>query len=89
MSTTALDRMIDQLKRLTAHEQKVLRAAIDRLLEVSSEPPAEEQFERELVGSGILDGIASPPQAGSVSLDWEPIELKGKPLSETIIEDRR
>jgi hypothetical protein len=89
MATTALDRMIDQLKRLTPHEQKELRAAIDRLLGAASELPTEEQFERELVGSGILDGIPSPPQAGNPSQEWRPIELKGKPLSETIVEERR
>jgi hypothetical protein len=89
MATTALNRMIDQVKRLNLHEQKELRAAIDRLLEASSELPTEEQFEQELVGSGILEGIPSPPQTGSPSQEWRPIESKGKPFSETIVEDRR
>jgi hypothetical protein len=89
MATTALDRMIDQVKRLTAHEQKELREAIDRLLETSSELPAEDQFEQELVGSGVLDSLPPPAKAGQSVQGWKPIEVKGKPLSETIIENRR
>ena len=52
-------------------------------------PPAEEQFEQELLSSGILDEVQPPPHTRKPSPDRKPIEVKGKPLSETIIEDRR
>jgi hypothetical protein len=81
--------MLDEVKRLTPDEQRQLREAIDRLLSPSSAPPTEEQFERELVESGLLDGVPPPPGASKPLQDRIPIDVKGKPLSETIVEDRR
>ena len=52
-------------------------------------PPTEEQFERELMRAGILDEVQPPPRTSKPGRDRKPIEVKGKPLSETIIEDRR
>ena len=84
-----LRKMLDDVKRLTPDEQRQLREALDRLLSSSSTPPTEEQFERELVESGILDAILPPVSAGQPSQAWKPVDVKGKPLSETIVEDRR
>jgi hypothetical protein len=89
MAMTALSRMLDEVKRLTPDEQRQLREAIDRLLSPPSAPPTEEQFERELVESGILDELPPPAGASEPVRKWKPIDVKGKPLSETIIEDRR
>lgn len=89
MSTRSLDRMLDEVKRLTPDEQRQLREAIDGLLSSPSVPPTEEQFERELIESGILDELPLPPGGSALVEEWKPIDVKGKPLSETIIEDRR
>jgi hypothetical protein len=89
MAVTVLRRMLDEVKRLTPDEQRQLREAIDRLLLSSSEPPTEEQFEQELIEAGILDTVPPPAGAGKPFPTEKPVEVKGKPLSETIVEDRR
>ncbi len=89
MATTALSRMLDEVKRLTPDEQRQLREAIDQWLSPPAAPPTEEQFERELVEAGILDEAPPPPGAREPTRKRKPIDVKGKPLSETIVEDRR
>ncbi len=89
MATTALGRMLDEVKQLTPDEQRVLREAIDRLLSPAAAPPSEDQFERELLEAGILDQLPSSPGTGEPNRKWKPVDVKGKPLSETIVEDRR
>ena len=89
MAITVLSRIMDEVKRLTSDEQRQLRAAIDQLLSLSAAPPTEEQFERELVEAGILDELPRPPGASGPTRKRKPIDVKGKPLSETIVEDRR
>ena len=89
MAMTALSRMLDEVKRLTPDEQRQLREAIDQLLSPAAVPPTEEQFERELVESGILDKVPPLPGDSEPIRTRIPIEVRGKPLSETIVEDRR
>jgi hypothetical protein len=89
MAKTALRRILDDLERLTPDEQKQLREALDRLLSVASLPPTEEEFERELVESGFLERIAAPPVDVHDVQEENPIDIQGRPLSETVIEDRR
>jgi hypothetical protein len=88
MAKTALRRMLDEVKRLTPDEQRQLREAIDRLLSVAS-MPTEEEFERELFESGFLESIQPPPVDVHDFQDENPIDIQGKPLSETIVEERR
>jgi len=89
MATTVLNRMLDEVKHLTPDEQRQLRQAIDRLLSSHPEPPTEEQFEQELLESGILDSVPPPTHSRQPFAKGKPVEVKGKPLSETIVEDRR
>jgi hypothetical protein len=89
MATTGLGKMLDEVKRLSSDEQRQLREAIDRLLSVPSEPEAEDQFEQELVEAGVLDAVPHPASAVNSFSNGKPVEVKGKPISETIVEDRR
>ncbi len=89
MPKTTLHRMLNEVKSLTPDEQRQLREAIDRLLSAVSAPPTEEEFEQELVEAGILDEIPPLPAGDRPNTDWKPIEIRGKPLSETIVEERR
>jgi hypothetical protein len=81
--------MLNELRRLTLEEQRALREAIDRSLSTPPSPPTEEQFERELFESGFLERIPPPPSDAHDFEDEKPINIQGKPLSETVIEERR
>lgn len=50
--------------------------------------PAEELFKQRLVEKGLIETIKRPSR-GLPDQDRTPIEVKGQPLSEQVIEDRR
>ena len=86
---TTLERIIEETRTLKLHELELLRAVIEELLSADIKPPiTEDEFERYLAAKGI---IALPePLPEDYDFDrWEPIKVKGKPLSEMIIEERR
>jgi hypothetical protein len=89
MPRAVLNEVLDELKLLTPEEQRQLREAIDRLLSSAAAPPTEDDFEQELLRSGFLEKVKLPPADVEPIQDWRPIDIAGKPLSETIIEERR
>jgi len=73
-----------------AEQRQVLDALLKSSAELTSEvhqPISEEEFEQMLLAKGIISEI--PPGAGDLEEDFEPIEVMGQPLSETILEERR
>jgi phage-related protein len=87
--SSALDKIIEEVRQLPPAEQQQLRAQLNEMLPF---PPAEddleEEIERKLVAEGLIS-LPEPAQNGTDEDDWEPIEVKGQPLSEMIIEERR
>jgi hypothetical protein len=89
MTTSNLDRLVEEVRALTADEKRVLRDRLDSLLGSPQPEISEADFERRLLERGVISSIPAP------ITDFEPyrnrklIEVKGKPLSETIIEERR
>lgn len=89
MTTSNFDRLVEEIRALAPDEKRVLRERLDSLL-VSPQPGiSEADFERRLLERGVISSIPPP------ITDFEPyrnrklIDVKGKPLSETIIEERR
>jgi len=61
---------------------------------VTPKPPTsaadeEDRFEKELLTDGILDHVPATAPDGIVYRQWQPIPWQGKPVSETILEERR
>ena len=89
MTTSSLDRLIEEVKTLTPDEQRNLRDIVDELLAQTAPQMTEEEFEQRLLEKGIISRIPPPITDLTPYRDRKLIEVKGKPLSETIIEDRR
>lgn len=89
MTTSNLDRVFEEVKALTPDEQRNLRDRVDELLATSSPQMTEEEFEQRLLEKGIISRIPSPITDLTPYRNRKLIEVKGKPLSETIIEERR
>lgn len=94
MSSTSLETVIEELKALTPAEQKKVRELIDSLLEASAETSSnhlssEDLLDQRLLEAGVISEI--PPRITDFTpyQNRKPIEVKGKPVSETIIEERR
>lgn len=93
---TDLETLIEQIKALPQDEQERVRDA----LACVTPPPAavgkaltEEEVNRRLVEAGILrerNHPARDPKEAQEAFDkYQPVPIRGKPLSETIIEERR
>lgn len=84
-----VERVLDQIRALTAEEQKQVRAA---LIPPSTNPLiTPDEFEQHLLEAGVISEVKRPITEEDVARfrAYKPIEVKGKPVSETLIEDRR
>ncbi|HEY7546297.1 MAG TPA: hypothetical protein VID27_15510 [Blastocatellia bacterium] len=83
--------LIAEIFKLPSVEQRqVLEALLKRSSESSSpiaQPISEAEFEQRLLAKGIISEI--PSGAVDHEEDFDPIEVTGQPLSETILEERR
>jgi Arc/MetJ-type ribon-helix-helix transcriptional regulator len=57
-------------------------------LVVANAPPSEAEFKRQLLKSGLMSSLPTPPDPAT-RRSFEPLTLEGEPLSETIIRERR
>jgi hypothetical protein len=89
MATANFNKVLEQVKALSAEEQRQMRTLLDTLLAPPGAPPTEEEFERTLVTAGLLS--IPKPQDLDVKRyrQYKPVAVQGKPVSETLIEERR
>jgi hypothetical protein len=88
MKKVTQHQILEQIKQLTPDEQQALRNALDELLGVSSSESTDEMARRWREETLI---ITRPPPITDFSRyeNWKPVEVKGKPVSEVLIEERR
>lgn len=89
MAATNFDKVVELVQALNDAEKWRLRDLLAIWLAPPGPPPTEEEVDQEMLRDGILDQV--PPPITDTTL-WESrrlIEVKGKPLSETVIEERR
>lgn len=90
MAKATLDKVIEDVKTLTRGEQQKLRELLDELLKELPARSPEEELERKLFEAGLLSEIKPPITDFTPYQNRKPIEiLDGKPVSETLIEERR
>ena len=87
MKRVTLHQVLKQVKMLTPDEQRELREILDFVLASHDNEVTEELFERMMVEKGIM--TVPPPNSPVRSENWKPVEVKGKPVSEILIEERR
>ncbi len=89
MASTIFDTVVEQVKTLSTEQQRQLRLLLDTWLASSNVPPTEDEFEQALVTCGLL----SVPNWQGFDVEhyqrYIPVAVRGKPVSETLIEDRR
>jgi len=82
--------LLTEIQKLPPAERQRLLEALKRDVKMKSErrPITEDEVEEILLAKGIISEI--PPRVPDDEEEtFEPIEVPGKPLSETIIEERR
>lgn len=80
-----------EVKQLSAENLRKVRDLVDSLLKKKETEPqmTEEEFARHLYEKGIIGKPPPPITDFSRYENYEPVKVKGKPVSETIIEERR
>lgn len=78
--------ILNEISRLPLSEQKALREKLLNDSGLEAESTAQNEFDRVLFEEGFLANL--PDESGDDD-DFEPVEFSGKPISETIIEERR
>jgi hypothetical protein len=88
MAKPRFEKVVEQVKALTSAEQWRLRDLLDVWLAPPPVPMTEDEFEQELAREGVLS-VPPPITDFTPYQNRKPVEVKGKPVSETIIEERR
>lgn len=91
MTPLNFDQIWEAVKTLTPHQQRSLRKLLDVLR--FQHPPftPEEELRLLLLKDGVIDHIPRPfTEADRKAFEeYKPVSIEGKPLSETIVEERR
>ena len=78
--------ILKEIKKLPLSEQKNLREELLNDFKNGQKETSQDEFDRILFEDGFL---ANLPDETEENDDFEPMEFTGKPISETIIEERR
>ena len=90
MPALNFDQVWEAARTLDPDQLLRLRNLLDVLIAHGEKRFSEEdEFELELLKEGTLDSVPLGTINQKSFEEWKPVEIKGKPLSETIIEERR
>ena len=87
MSRATLDRIVEEIKTLAPDEWRQLRKMLDAMMVPAEEEDKRKALHQALRAAGLLTQVRQPRV-----VDMSPrrrIDVQGKPVSETIIEERR
>lgn len=79
--------ILKEINRLPLAEQKSLKEKLLKNSANEEQQITQDEFDRVLFKEGFLANL--PDENDDVEDDFEPVEFSGKPISETIIEERR
>lgn len=87
MAQSTLEQALELIRTLDLSDLRQVEQAVQERLKPSEEAAARDAFHRALIASGLVKRI-KPPSCRS-GAETPPVPIQGKPLSETIIEERR
>jgi hypothetical protein len=91
MSLLNFDQVWEAVKTLPPRQQRRLRKLLAALRFKRQPLTPEEELQLRLLKDGLIDHIPRPPTESDVTAfdEYKPVPIEGKPLSETVIEERR
>jgi hypothetical protein len=87
MAQAILNRVLQDIRSLELSELGSVERALKERLETAGYSPEEWMAMQALVASGLMKEIK--PRYNQSIVDHTPVPIQGKPLSETILEERR
>jgi hypothetical protein len=91
MPNLNFDQVWEAVKTLTPSQQRRLRKLLNALRFKRQPLTPEDEVQLLLLKDGVIDQIPRPLTEAEVKAfeDYKPVPIEGKPLSETVIEERR
>jgi hypothetical protein len=91
MAGLSFDQVWQAIQSLTPRQQRRLRKLLDALRFTHQPLTPEEQVQLLLLKDGVIDHVPRPPTPAEVQTFqvYKPVPIEGKPLSETVVEERR
>ena len=89
MEQATLEKVLEEVRLLAPAEQIKVRELLDEILPSKKNPPSREEYEKYLLAKGVISHIPTRQPPSPERLAFKPIKVEGKPISETIIEERR
>ena len=86
MAQATLNRVLEEIKTLEPEEIRQVQHALESQLDPKTEEAAE-GFSQAMLDAGLISEIKRPERRQQ--RDRRLVSIQGKPLSETIIEERR
>ena len=83
-----VERVLNEIKLLTLTELEQVRQTVNELLATQVRTP-EQKLQQKLFEAGLLTEIKPPITDFAPYRNRQPVEVEGKPISETIIKERR
>ena len=89
MASTTLDHLLEEIQKLDPADRAELRRRLELMAAEPTEPSKLQQLDRCLFEEGVLSRINPVDESAREPDLWEPIVVSGKPVSETLIAERR
>lgn len=83
-----VERVLNEIKAMTPAEIVEVRQKVDELLAEQTNG-ASRTLKQRLFDAGLLSQIKMPDRDTESFRSYQPVTVKGKPVSETILEERR
>ena len=87
---TIVEQMVQQIKTLTDEEQREIRALLDAgdPKPAGATPEQQRRLAKRLLADGLLEHIPQDAYTEAARDRHEPVPVIGRPVSETLLEDR-
>ena len=86
MAKATLDQIVEEIKTLAPDEWRQLREMLDAMMVPAEEEDKRKALHQALRAAGLITQVRQPR---TTDTPHRRIEVQGKPVSETIIEERR
>ncbi len=87
MAKVTLDQIVQEIKTLAPDERRQLREMLDAMMVPAEEEDKRKALHQALRAAGLVTQLRQPRATDTPNR--RRIEVQGKPVSETIIEERR
>jgi hypothetical protein len=89
MASSNVNKILQETDALNDGERQELLRLLANRSERESGVTKEEQLRRQLVADGVVSHVPQRKKDLERYRQWQPVAIQGKPLSQTIVEERR